>query len=70
VYKRQVYSLARSRFYVTTTSPSTITNQAYLRNFDSRPGLSLDFTTSNATTRYGFIAAFKGQNSNRRRVDS
>jgi hypothetical protein len=63
----QVYSLASSRFYVTTTSPSTITNQAYLRNFDSRPGLSLDFTTSDATTRYGFIAAFKGQDANRRR---
>ncbi len=63
----QVYSLASSRFYVSATAPSTITNQAYLGNFGSRPGLSLDFTTSNATTRYGFIAAFKGQNANRRR---
>ncbi len=63
----QVYSLASSRFYVSATSPSTITNQAYLNNFDT-PTMSLDFTTANATTRKGFIVAFKGQNKSRRRV--
>lgn len=63
----QVYSLASSRFYCSTRAPSTVTTQAYLNNFDSRPGLSLDFTTADATTRKGFIIAFKGQNNNRRK---
>ena len=63
----QVYSLASSRFYCSTRAPSTVTTQAYLNNFDSRPGLSLDFTTADASTRKGFIIAFKGQNNNRRK---
>jgi len=63
----QVYSLASSRFYVSATAPSTITNQAYLNNFDT-PTMSLGFTTANATTRKGFIVAFKGQNKSRRRA--
>lgn len=65
----QVYSLASSRFYVSATSPSTITNQAYLNNFDT-PTMSLDFTTVNATTRKGFIVAFKGTNKSRRRINT
>lgn len=63
----QVYSLTSSRFYVSTTAPTTITNSAYLNNFDTRPGLSLDFSVANATPRMGFMVAFKGQNANRRR---
>jgi hypothetical protein len=63
----QVYSLTSSRFYVSTTAPTTITNSAYLNNFGSLPGVSLDFSTANATTRKGFIVAFKGQDANRRR---
>lgn len=63
----QVYSLASSRFYCSTRAPSTVTTQAYLNDFKSMPALSLNFTTADATTRKGFIMAFKGQNANRRR---
>ena len=49
-------------------SPSDLV-QAYLEDFDSRPGYELNFTTVDATARLGWIMAFKNQAIVRRRTD-
>lgn len=49
-------------------TPSDIV-QAYLNNFDTRPGFELNYTLANATARLGWIMAFKNQAIVRRRID-
>ena len=49
------------------SADQNVIGEVTLNNFDT-PTMSLDFTTANATTRKGFIVAFKGTNKSRRRV--
>ena len=39
-----------------------------ITNFDTRPGFNLNYTTSNASARLGWICAIKDFDANRRRV--
>jgi len=49
-------------------SPSDLV-QAFLNDFDSRPGYQLNYTLANASARLGWIMAFKNQAIVRRRID-
>jgi len=49
-------------------SPSDLV-QAFLDDFDSRPGFELNYTLANASARLGWIMAFKNQAIVRRRID-
>lgn len=55
---------------ITNVSGATPSNLvvANITNFDTRPGFNLNYTTSNASARLGWICAIKDFDANRRRV--
>ena len=65
--QNRVYSQMSSRLYNVPRALLTNPVQGYLDLFDTRPGLQINYTAANAAATFGWLAAFKSTDANRRR---
>lgn len=65
--QNRVYSQMSSRLYNVPRALLTNPVQGYLDLFDTRPGLQINYTAVNAAATFGWLAAFKSTDANRRR---